>query len=86
MDCASPSRRSLTLEGVEAVTKKIDVEMVEQSGEPFLLPFRFTGRGPEKRASSEKAVPTESKSQVGRMAARSFSIRSQVGFRVVFGL
>ena len=33
------SRRSLTLESVEAVAQKIDVEMVEQSGEPFLSPF-----------------------------------------------
>jgi hypothetical protein len=30
------SRRSLTLESVEAVAQKIDVEMVEQSGELFL--------------------------------------------------
>jgi hypothetical protein len=36
---AIDSRRSLTLEGVEAVAKKIDVEMMEQSGEPFLFPF-----------------------------------------------
>src|SRR6516225_10085498 len=36
---AVDSRRSLTLESVEAVAKKVDAEMVEQSGEPFLSPF-----------------------------------------------
>ena len=33
---AVDSRRSLTLQSVEAVAQKIDVEMVEQSGELFL--------------------------------------------------
>src|SRR5690348_3666154 len=33
------SRGCLTLECVEAVTEKFDVQMVEQSGESFLLPF-----------------------------------------------
>jgi hypothetical protein len=33
------SRRSLTLESVEAVTQKCDGEVVEQGSEPFLFPF-----------------------------------------------
>src|SRR5260370_42373242 len=36
---ASDSRGRLTLECVEAVTEESDVQMVEQSGESFLLPF-----------------------------------------------
>src|SRR5438552_7255843 len=36
---AIDSRRRLTLERVKAVTEESDVQMVEQSGEPFLLPF-----------------------------------------------
>src|ERR1700745_178533 len=35
---AIDSRRGLTLQCVEAVTEKFDAEMVEQSGESFLLP------------------------------------------------
>src|SRR5262245_3430014 len=33
------ARRSLSLESVKAVPEQSDCEMVEQSGEPFLLPF-----------------------------------------------
>jgi len=36
---AIDSRRGLTLQCVEAVAKKCDAEVVEQSGEPFLLPY-----------------------------------------------
>ena len=36
---AIDSRCSLALQGVEAVPQQIDGQMVEQSGEPFLLPF-----------------------------------------------
>src|SRR5260370_12102178 len=36
---AIDSRRSLTLQNVEALAEESDVEVVEQSGEPFLLPF-----------------------------------------------
>src|SRR5262245_62491264 len=33
------SRRSLTLKCVEAVAQKCNAQMVEQSSEPFMLPF-----------------------------------------------
>src|SRR5437764_14894391 len=36
---AIDSRRGLTLECVEAVTEKSDVQVVKQSGKPFLLTF-----------------------------------------------
>jgi hypothetical protein len=36
---AIDSRRGLTLQCVEAVAEKFDAEMVEQSGESFLLSF-----------------------------------------------
>jgi len=38
---AIDSRRSLTLESVEAVAQKIDAEMMKQSGEPFLCLLRL---------------------------------------------
>ena len=33
------SRRSLTLESVEAIAQQHGVDVVEQGGEPFLFPF-----------------------------------------------